>query len=266
MERANRLQGKVVLITGASGGLGEQIAYAAAKRGAKVVVTGRTPEKLEAVRGRCQELAGGPCYAFPLDVTNHQQAAEVLSRIYSEAGPVDVLVNNAGFGLFAEALDTEQTVVEEMFRTNVLALINLSRAVGREMSKAGKGHIINIASQAAKTATPKSAVYAATKFAVLGYSNALRLELKKHGIQVTTVNPGPIKTNFFSKADADGSYLARLKHWVLDPVQVAERIAASMLTSRREINLPWPMELGARLYVLFPRLGDYLVGTLFNWK
>jgi len=83
---------------------------------------------------------------------------------------------------------------------------------------------------------------------------------------VTTVNPGPIRTDFFSKADADGSYLAKLGRWVLDPVQVAEKIAESMLTNRREINLPRIMEFAARLYVLFPRLGDFLTGTMFSWK
>lgn len=137
-----------------------------------------------------------------------------------------------------------------MFQVNVLGLIRLCREVGGDEKK-GRGHIINIASQAGKTATPKSAVYAGTKFAVRGYSNALRLELKQYGISVTTVNPGPIRTDFFAKADPDGSYLAKLGRWVLDPGRAAELIVESMLTNRREINLPWPMELGARFYVLF---------------
>ncbi|MDD3783233.1 MAG: SDR family NAD(P)-dependent oxidoreductase [Limnochordia bacterium] len=266
MERRQRLQGKVVLITGASGGLGEQIAYAAARRGAVVVATARRMERLEAVQSRCRELSGGPSYAYPLDVADGEQVEEVLSRIQLDVGPVHVLVNSAGFGLFAEALETSQDITEDMFEVNVLGLIRLSREVARAMKEQGGGHIINIASQAGKIATPKSAVYAGTKFAVRGYSNALRLELKKFGINVTTVNPGPIRTDFFSKADADGSYLAKLGRWVLDPVQVAEKIAESMLTNRREINLPRIMEFAARLYVLFPRLGDFLTGTMFSWK
>lgn len=266
MERADRLKGKVVLITGATGGLGEQIAYAAAKRGARVVVTGRRLDRLQEVRRRCQELSGVLSLAYQLDVTDFAQVKEVLEQVRREAGPVQVLVNNAGFGLFAEALETDQAITEEMFKVNVLSLINLSREVAREMQQAGGGHIINIASQAGKTATPKSAVYAATKFAVRGYSNALRLELYPHGIAVTTVNPGPIRTDFFSKADADGSYLAKLGRWVLDPVRVAEKIADCMLTGRRELNLPKAMELAYRFYVLFPRLGDFLTRKLFNWK
>lgn len=266
MQRAHRVRGKVVLITGASGGLGEQVAYAAAKRGAVVVATARRVERLQAVQERCRELSGGTAYAYALDVTDRQQVKGVLQRVGTDVGPVDVLVNSAGFGLFAEALDTAAQVTEDMFQVNVLGLIRLCREVGGEMRKRGRGHIINIASQAGKTATPKSAVYAGTKFAVRGYSNALRLELKQYGISVTTVNPGPIRTDFFAKADPDGSYLAKLGRWVLDPGRVAELIVESMLTNRREINLPWPMELGARFYVLFPRLGDFLTRTLFNFK
>lgn len=266
MGNPHRLKGKVVLITGASGGLGEQIAYAVAKRGAVVAAAARRLERLQAVQERCRELSGGPSYAYALDVTDGEQVGRVLQRILDEAGAIDVLVNNAGFGLFTEAVDTPESVTEEMFKVNVLSLIRLSQEAAREMKKAGRGHIINIASQASKLATPKSAVYAATKFAVRGYSNSLRLELRKHGIAVTTVNPGPIKTDFFDKADPKGSYLSRLGRWVLDPVAVAERIAESMLTNRREINLPWAMELGARFYVLFPRLGDVLISSMFDLK
>ena len=266
MDKGLRLQGKTVLITGASGGLGEQIAYAAAKRGAVVVVTGRRDHKLQEVQRRCQELSRGPSYAYTLDVADSEQIKEVLGRIRAELGPPHVLVNNAGFGLFVEAVDTDQQVTEEMFRVNVLGLIQVTQEVARDMQRAGRGHIINIASQAGKIATPKSAVYAATKFAVRGYSNALRLELKKHGVSVTTVNPGPIRTDFFTKADGGGAYLSKLGHWVLDPVQVAEKVADSMLTKRREINLPWAMEVAGRFYAFFPRVGDYLTSTLFNRK
>ena len=106
----------------------------------------------------------------------------------------------------------------------MLGLIQITQRVVLEMKKRRRGHIINISSQAGKMATPKSAVYAGTKFAVRGFSNALRLELQPFGIYVTTVNPGPIATDFFQRADQDGSYLAKLKHWVLDPQQVAKSL------------------------------------------
>jgi hypothetical protein len=262
-----RLKNKRVFITGASGGLGEQVAYEAARQGAIVLVAARREDRLMAVRERCTELSGRDAFAYVLDVGNRMQISKVLNRVIGEAGgKIDVLVNSAGFGLFEPALDTPPDVTEEMFRVNVLGLIQISQKVALEMKKRGTGHIINISSQAGKMATPKSAVYAGTKFAVRGYSNALRLELKPFGINVTTVNPGPIKTEFFDKADQDGSYLAKLNHWVLDPTDVAKKIVDNMLTNRREINLPPLMEVGSRLYTLFPRIGDRMACTIFNRK
>jgi short-subunit dehydrogenase len=262
-----KLKNKRVFITGASGGLGEQVAYEAARRGARVIVAARREERLLAVKERCEELSGVESFSYVLDVGDRMQISKVLNRIIGEAGgKIDVLVNSAGFGLFEPALETPYSVTEEMFRVNVLGLIQITQRVALEMKKRGTGHIINISSQASKMATPKSAVYSGTKFAVRGYSNALRLELKPFGIHVTTVNPGPIATDFFDKADQDGSYLERLRHWVLDPEDVARKIVDCMLTSRREINLPRLMEVGTRFYAFFPHVGDYLASTIFNRK
>ena len=133
-----------------------------------MVATARRVERLQAVQERCRERSGGTAYAYALEVTVRQQVTGVLQRVGSDVGPVDVLVISAGFGLFAEALDTADQVTEDMFQVNGLGLIRLCRDVGGEMRKRGRGHIINIASQAGKTATPKSAVYAGTKFAVRG--------------------------------------------------------------------------------------------------
>lgn len=267
MDRTNKiLRNKVVLITGASGGLGEQVAYQVAKQGAIPVLTARREKELLAVRNRCLELSAPKAFAFVMNVGNSREVSEVLSKIKAEVGFIDVLVNNAGFGVFREALDTSQVITEEMFRVNVLGLIQVTKTIALDMKNSGSGHIINISSQAGKMATPKSAVYAATKFAVRGYTNALRLELKPFGVYVTTVNSGPIATDFFKNADQGGDYLAKLNRWVLDSVDVADKIVACMFTNRREINLPRLMEIGARYYVLFPRIGDYFASTIFNRK
>lgn len=123
-------------------------------------------------------------------------------------------------------------ITEEMFWVNVLGLVQITQILALKMREQGEGHIINIASQASKVATPKSAVYAATKFAVRGYSNGLRLELKPLGILVTTVNTGPLRTDFFTRADQSGTYLEKLDKWVLEPDKVALRIVDSMLTKK----------------------------------
>ena len=100
------------------------------------------------------------------------------------------------------------------------------------------GHIINIASQAGKIATPKSSVYSATKHAVLGYTNSLRMELSDFQIKVTAVNPGPIGTDFFTIADESGTYAKSVQRYILKPEYVAKKVVDAMLTSTREINLP----------------------------
>lgn len=262
----NDLTGKVVVITGGSGGLGEQIAYAAARQNATVVVCARRINLLGKVRHNCEDLSGAPAFAFQLDVANPENIKEVVERIHDEVGVIDVLVNNAGFGHFEEALTFDMDLAEKMFRVNVLGLMYMTQLVAIEMADRGAGHIINIASQAAKMATQKSSIYSATKFAVLGYSNALRLELKPLGVYVTTVNPGPIETNFFEIADETGEYLKKVDLLVLDPTIVAKRIVGVINVPRRELNMPKLMEFAGKMYTLFPHVGDYLASTLFNNK
>lgn len=261
-----KLHGKVVLITGASGGLGEQIAHKAAQYGATVVVAARNLERLKVVSKRCTQLSGQSAYAYALDVSKKEEIDAIIDKVIRDVGTIDILVNCAGFGLFSPAIEMDWETTEKMFQVNVFGTMHLSQRVAKQMVTRGGGQIINIASQAGKMATPKSAVYASTKFAVLGYSNALRLELQPYGIQVTTVNTGPIRTDFFQEADPGGEYLDKLGRWVLEPDYVASKVVDAMLICKREINLPWIMEVGARLYVFFPRLGDYFARTVFARK
>lgn len=121
---------------------------------------------------------------FKVDVSIPNQIERVVEKVESSIGPIDVLVNDAGFGLMKEALDFDMAIAERMFRVNVLGLMYMSKYVALHMAERRRGAIINIASIAGKIATPKASVYSATKFAVLGYSNALRLELKPLGISV----------------------------------------------------------------------------------
>lgn len=120
------------------------------------------------------------------------------------------------------------------------------------MKNRRSGHIINIASQAGKIATPKSSVYAATKHAVLGFTDSLRMEAEQHGIFVTAVNPGPIRTNFFHIADQSGEYVKNVERWMLSPEKVAKRVVSIMMTPTREVNMPRWMNIGSQLYRLFP--------------
>ncbi|WP_424684591.1 SDR family NAD(P)-dependent oxidoreductase [Enterococcus sp.] len=261
------LTNKVVLVTGGSAGLGEQICYAAAKKGAIVVTCARRINLIGQVKETCAQLSGKPAFAFQLDIADPTSVASLLDKVATEVGPVDILVNNAGFGIFENFVDFQMTDVYKMFEVNLLGMMVLTQRIVIDMLAQNRsGQIINVASMAGKMATPKSTIYSATKFAVLGFSNALRLELKPAGIQVTTVNPGPVATEFFDKADPSGNYLDAMGNHVLDPVKLAERIVRSMERPKREINAPGYLEVAARFYTLFPQIGDFLAGGLFNKK
>ena len=119
---------------------------------------------------------------------------------------------------------------------------------------------------AGKIATANSSVYAATKFAVIGFSDALRIELADKGVYVTTVNPGPIETSFFDQADPSGAYLERVKKFILSPKYVAKKIVRILGKNKREVNLPRLLAVAYKGYTLFPTIADYLARTSFNYK
>ncbi|HEY5745935.1 MAG TPA: oxidoreductase [Chryseolinea sp.] len=186
---------KVWFITGASRGFGFEIAKAALQSGDKVVATVRkNPEQLTASLGGEKDLL-----VVVLDVTNKQQVKDGVQKAIGHFGRVDVLVNNAGYGLlgaFEEATDEE---IKRQFDTNVIGLMDVTRAVLPHMRKEKSGHIINVSSLFGyKASVPGFGIYSATKFAVEGISEGLALEVNPLGIHVTAVAPGLFNTDFLA--------------------------------------------------------------------
>ncbi|MGJ7911999.1 SDR family NAD(P)-dependent oxidoreductase [Neobacillus sp. LXY-1] len=261
-----RLAGKNIVITGASGGIGAEIAKLCAASGANLVLLARSIDKLKQLQTNLTQKYQVNVQVFQLDVANTDQVEVVFDQIFAEMGHVDILVNNAGFGIFREAHEAGIDEVKGMFEVNVVGLIACTSKVLPGMRERRYGHIINIASQAGKIATPKSSVYSATKHAVLGYTNALRMELDDYNVQVTSVNPGPIATNFFNIADEGGTYVKNVQKFMLQPEFVAGKVVDSMLTKTREINLPRWMNMGSAIYVLFPRLFERIGKKMLSQK
>lgn len=261
-----RLKGRHVVITGASGGIGEQIACEAARQGAVPVLLARSEEKLKAISARIEAQTGIRAPYAPLDVSDREMVEAVFAKLSAELGAIDVLVNNAGFGVFRYVEDIDLDEMERMFAVNVFGLIACTKAVYPHMKERRSGHILNIASQAGKIATPKSSVYSATKHAVIGFTDSLRLEAGRFGIFVTTVNPGPVETNFFSTADESGEYVRNVSRWMLRPEAVAKRVVDVMMTPTREVNMPRWMDLGSRLYRLAPSLVEKVAKGAFFQK
>ena len=173
---------RTILITGASGGLAQEMVKLLPED--RLILLGRNQEKLEKLYASHPQAE-----CIGIDITDSSVVKDLIEELYQRYGQFDILVNNAGYGIF-EAFDRiSDQQVQEMFEVNTFALMQLSRSIGTHMKEAGKGHIVNIVSMAGLVATAKSSLYSATKFAAIGFSNALRLELMPFGVHVTTVNP-----------------------------------------------------------------------------
>ncbi|MCP8966997.1 SDR family NAD(P)-dependent oxidoreductase [Ectobacillus ponti] len=261
-----KLQGKTIVITGASSGIGEQLALQAAAEGAVPILMARSEGKLQALQENIQRAYGVPSRYYVLDVSDEEMVRQVFGRLLQDVEAVDVLINNAGFGIFKTFEEASLQDVKNMFAVNVFGLVACTQAVLPHMKRRGKGHIINIASLAGKIATPKSSAYSATKHAVLGFTNSLRMELDGTGIRVTAVNPGPIETGFFDIADESGTYVQNVKGFMLRADAVAARILRAIGTNKRELHLPRWMGLGPVIFSLFPRLFEGVAGKALNKK
>ncbi len=261
------LRNEVVLITGGSSGIGKELAFEAARRGAIVVVASRNLEKLQEVAKKCLILSGRPAFAYQLDVTDPDQIDDVLSKVQHEVGGIDVLINSAGLGDFIPVVKESYRSMEKMVHTNLLALMYISRCVAKQMMDQGYGAIINMGSLAGKLPTPNSAVYSATKAGVIQFDNVLRMEVADYGVQVLTVNPGPIDTPFFDKADNDYTYRDHLPKWMfISPEDLARRIWNNVGYKTREINVPGYVAYLGWAYQVIPGLGDWAIKKFFDFQ
>ncbi|SHF58666.1 SDR family NAD(P)-dependent oxidoreductase [Ornithinibacillus halophilus] len=262
----NKVKDKTIIVTGASSGIGERLVWEIARNGGKPVMLARSQEKLYELQRQLQtELKATSC-VYPVDLSDENQTEQTVVKILSEHPIIHALINNAGIGMFDYVKDVNWNDVKDMFDLNVLSLIKLTHLLLPHFINKQDGHIINVASQAGKIATPKSSIYASTKHAVIGFSNALRIEMKQENVQVTTVNLGPVRTNFFELADPHGSYQKNVERYMLDPEKVAKKITQHLFSNRREINLPWWMELGSKFNYLFPKTLEKLLKKQFNQK
>lgn len=254
---SNSLRNKVIVVTGASSGIGRSVALESAGRGGIVILLARNQAKLEEIAAECRELSATRAFVLPTDLSKTEDIEKSFNEITRLVKHVDFLVNCAGFGKFEEFLTSSMQDATNIFAVNVLGLMYFTRLIGRLMMQERRGQIINIGSIAGKIPTAKSAAYSASKAAVIQFSNVLRLELKPFGVKVMTVNPGPVYTNFFNVADQGGKYADQVASFMQDPDDVAWQIVHFMGTDKREINSPLSLAILAKLYNLFPRIGDY---------
>ncbi|MCF6242971.1 MAG: SDR family oxidoreductase [Bacteroidales bacterium] len=187
---------QTTLITGASSGIGKDLAYVFAEKNYDLVLVARRKENLENIKSEIEEKTKGKVEIISMDLAGVKSAELLYDEIKKKNINIDVLINNAGFGVYGDFIEKNITGDEGMVLLNIMTLTKLTKLFGKDMKDKGEGNIINIASTGAFQAVPGIAIYAASKAYVLSFSEAIAHELKKHNVFVTAICPGPTKTEF----------------------------------------------------------------------
>jgi NADP-dependent 3-hydroxy acid dehydrogenase YdfG len=222
------LQGKVALVTGASSGIGEATALALARAGARVAIAARRRDRLDGVAGRIADLRA-ESLVLEADVGRPEEAESIVGRTVERWGRLDVLVNNAGLMLLSPIDRARVEDWQRMLDLNVLGLMVATRAALPHMRRQKDGHVVNISSTAGRVANPDASVYAATKFGVGAFSEALRREVYKDNIRVTIIEPGAVATELREHVP-DPDTRERIDTWARSMRQLqSEDVAAAIL-------------------------------------
>jgi short-subunit dehydrogenase len=253
------LASKVVFITGASSGFGADAAKLFAKEGAIVILAARRIERLTMLAEEIR-LAGGQAFPLQLDVTNQDQIETAVQTVLDTHGRIDILLNNAGMGGldWLENFDPG-TDIDMQLNVNLRGTMQLTRAFLPSMLTRHAGHIINMCSVAGLIASPMYSVYAATKFGMRGFTDALRREVAVFGVKVSGIYPGPAETEF---AQSSGDDLLRHKFklpgWIyMTSEYVARRTVGVAKHPRRALLIPWWFGPVVAMDTLFPALVDW---------
>ncbi len=239
--------GKVILITGASSGIGREAAILLGRQGHRVYAGARRLERMADLA----ERAGGDVTAVEMDVSKGDDNKRVVDQVIEAEGRIDVLINNAGFGLYGPIEDLPIDDARYQFEVNLFGLAHLTQLVLPHMRSQGSGRIVNVSSMVGKVFMPLAAWYDATKHALEGWSDCLRYETAPFGIQVVLIEPGAIKTEFddvrmaqLEALPADSAYRSQIEKFKklvdappdLDrqtPPEVVARVYAKAATTRR---------------------------------
>lgn len=241
------LAGKKVLITGAASGIGRLMAHEFAKEGSECIISDINPKGLANVKKEIEKL-GGKVHAYVCDISNEKMVHTILKKIDKEAGTVDILVNNAGIVLGKKIIDLSIDDFRKTMNVNFFGHLLFTKHYLPEMIKRNSGHIVNIASSAGLQGFPRAADYNSSKFAEVGFNEALRLEMKKYGhngIKTTIVCPYVIDTGMFK------GFKPVLFNPILKPEYVVSKIIAAVKKEKPMLKIPFSVNLSL-VMKLFP--------------
>ncbi len=214
------IKNKIALVTGASKGIGRETALALAREGAHIAISARSEELLQEVAGEIR-AAGSKALVFPGDMSDEKTIAEFVEATIAEFGRLDILINNAGVGIFGPVAELSTEDWDTMFSLNMRGVFLMTRTCLPHLRAAGESVVVNVASLAGKNAFVGGGGYAATKHALLGFSRCLMLEERQHGLRVLAICPGSVNTPFnIDRSPADDPRRRR----IIQPEDVAATI------------------------------------------
>jgi 3-oxoacyl-[acyl-carrier protein] reductase len=222
------LTGKTALITGAGRGIGRATAIELAKEGVHIGMIGLNMSNLEKVTTELEQY-GVNVSAAVADVADLESVTHALEHIRSELGPIDILINNAGIAKFGGFLELSPEEWENIIKVNLMGVYNVTRAVLPEMIERKTGDIINVSSSAGQRGAAATSAYSASKFAVLGLTESLMLEVRKHNIRVTGLTPSTVATDLAFETNL----IAENKEHLMQPEDLAELIVSNLKLNRR---------------------------------
>ncbi|MBI3162021.1 MAG: SDR family oxidoreductase [Chloroflexi bacterium] len=261
------IKGKVVIVTGASSGIGEATARSFGRNGAKVVLAARRVDKLQTLAQEIEAMNNGAeAFVVQADLSKLEDIQSLVAQTIQKFNRIDVLVNNAGFGRLAwlENLDPLKDI-QAQIDVNVMGVIQTTRQVLPVMMKQRAGSIINMCSMAGLVGTPTYTIYAASKHAVHGFSEALRREVKPWGIDVSLIYPGGVVTEFTQHAGIKRKTNAKTpKFMLLTAEQVGDAVVNLVRRPRRMLIIPWLWSVTAFMNKFLPGLVDYTTINRFT--
>jgi short-subunit dehydrogenase len=245
------LEGKAIIITGASSGIGKAVAIGLARYKSKLILASRNIEKLEELKNICTEL-GSIVFIKQTDVTNQSEIYDLFKFAVEKYEKIDVVFDNAGLGYVKPLIDLSTNEIQEMINVNVTGMISVAKSAAEHMKNNKSGHIIMTSSIAGLIAVPDWSVYVASKWAITGFADCLRAELGRYNIKVSTVHPGVVDTEFFDQGKANLAKKDLGK--MLDVNYVADEIIKIMFTNKKMLILPKSYKTIWVLYKMFPGL------------
>jgi short-subunit dehydrogenase len=261
----------VAVITGASSGIGKETALAYSRKGYAVVLAARREEKLNEVADEVRRLSPldntDATMPIPTDVSHPADVPALVGQTMDRFGRIDVMVNNAGYGQFGRIWEISDQAMREIFEVNFYGAFHGCKAVAPIMIEQGRGHIFNVSSVIGRTGSPFHGAYSATKFALSGLTESLRIELHPHGVRVTEVCPALTETEFFENV-RDGEPRSRSDFFRLKRKMPARKVAGRIVARTGKNTPRMVFTMGGKMLILlatvWPKMADRVMNVYYN--